>query len=241
MTSTRQLVLIRHGESEWNRENRFTGWADIPLTERGTSQMRELGELLCKARLIPDITYTSRSRRSCVSNEVLLESMGRRDVLTSIDWRLNERHYGKLTGLSKHEATKTFGAAAVQRWRRSFDAAPPLLDLAQSQTLLGDAYDDLPFDFIPKGESLAQVVTRVRACWDEKLLPELRAGKRVLVTAHGNSLRALVKVIEGISNQDIASLEIANARALIYDLNADGNMVSVGSIGSAVLTPSHIL
>jgi 2,3-bisphosphoglycerate-dependent phosphoglycerate mutase len=167
--------------------------------------------------------------------------MGRSDVTTATDWRLNERHYGALTGLSKEDAARTFGAEQVRRWRRSFDAVPPLLDVEANRRLLGDMYNDLPSGTAPRGESLAQVVARVGAWWREKLIPELHAGKRTVVVGHGNSLRALVKLIEDVSDDDIASLEVENGRALIYALNDSGKLTNVEQISAGILTPSQIL
>jgi 2,3-bisphosphoglycerate-dependent phosphoglycerate mutase len=203
--------------------------------------MQQLGALLAHRQLIPDLAYTSRLQRCRASRDALLATMGRSDIETATDWRLNERHYGALTGLSKQDAARSFGTEQVRRWRRSFDAVPPLMDVKANERLLGDAYKDLPADAVPRGESLAQVVVRVGAFWRERLLPDLQAVRRTVVVGHGNSLRALVKLIDAVSDDDIASLEVENGRALIYALNDAGTLTNVDQISSEIPTPSQIL
>lgn len=202
--------------------------------------MWEVGVQLERSQLVPDVAYTSKLRRSHASHDVLLKVMRRESIPVKSDWRLNERHYGALTGLSKAIAVDMYGASAVFRWRRSFDAVPPALEAQENLNLLGQAYD-LPIDRLPNGESLAQVVDRVNLCWSQVLLPALSGGKCVLVTAHGNSLRALMMLIEGISEADIVSLEVANAVCLVYQWEASGRLVRAFEFRPSIETPSIIL
>ena len=237
-----QLILIRHGESEWNRDNRFTGWADVGLTEHGRAQMYDAGVLLRREGITVDLAFTSVLSRCIRSQWALLEGMGRVWVPVVLDWRLNERHYGALTGLSKAAAIDTYGAAAVQRWRRSFDVPPPLgAGDGAGHAILDERYAQLqPGDF-PLGESLAQVVDRVRPVWEHPIANALRSGKRVAVTAHGNSLRALIKLIEHIADSDIVSLEVTNAVPIVFQLDKGLKLVRRKCLGTATTPPSEIL
>lgn len=237
-----QLILIRHGESEWNRDNRFTGWADVGLTERGRIDMQAAGALLRKEGFLIDLAFTSLLSRCIVSQWALLEGMQRVWVPTVLDWRLNERHYGALTGLSKTEAINTFGAEAVQQWRRSFLVPPPLgSGDAGGHALADERYDHLKADQIPQGESLAQVVERVRPLWETTIAAALRAGKRVAITGHGNSLRALIKLISHIADDDITQVEVPNAVPMIYDLNNSLEVTLAFRLGVEPTPPSEIL
>lgn len=237
-----QLILIRHGESEWNRDNRFTGWADIGLTEMGRQHMHDAGALLRREGLVADLSFTSLLSRCIRSHWALLEGMGRVWVPTVLDWRLNERHYGALTGLSKTAAIDTYGADAVQRWRRSFDVPPPMgPGDGAGYSVVDDRYAHLRPGDIPQGESLAQVVDRVRPVWEHAIASALRSGKRVVVTAHGNSLRALIKLIEHIADSDIVQLEVANAVPIVFELDQDLKLVERYFLGAAVTPPSEIL
>lgn len=215
-----QLILIRHGESEWNRDNRFTGWADVGLTERGRAHMHAAGALLRKEGLLIDLALTSLLSRCIFSQWAMLEGMDRAWVPSVLDWRLNERHYGALTGLSKSEAIHAFGSEVVQQWRRSFLVPPPLgAGDGGGHAIVDERYDHLRADEIPQGESLAQVVERVRPLWQTTIVDALRAGKRVAVTGHGNSLRALMKLISHIPDDDITQVNVPNAVPMVYDLN----------------------
>lgn len=215
-----QLILIRHGESEWNRDNRFTGWADVSLTEPGRAHMLAAGVLLRKEGLLVDHAFTSLLSRCIVSQWALLEGMERAWVPAVLDWRLNERHYGALTGLSKAAAIDAFGSEAVQQWRRSFLVPPPLGGGdGGGYAMVDGRYDHLKAEEIPQGESLAQVVERVRPLWDTAIADSLRAGNRVAITAHGNSLRALIKIIAHTADDDITQVEIPNALPMVYELD----------------------
>jgi 2,3-bisphosphoglycerate-dependent phosphoglycerate mutase len=237
-----QLILIRHGESVWNRDNRFTGWADVDLTEAGLEQMHGAGVLLRKERLMIDTAYTSLLTRCIRSQWALLEGMERVWVPVACDWRLNERHYGALTGLSKAAAAQTYGAGAVHRWRRSYDAIPPLGEGdGDGYPILDERYDQLSAEEIPRGESLAQVVNRVQPLWDQSIADALRSGKKAIVTGHGNSLRALMKIIEGISDQNIVALEIPNAVPVVYEFDAFLRPVGRVMLGTSTTAPSEIL
>ncbi|MEC5213131.1 2,3-bisphosphoglycerate-dependent phosphoglycerate mutase [Polaromonas sp. CG_9.5] len=237
-----QLILIRHGESEWNRDNRFTGWADVGLTERGRIDMQAAGALLRKEGLLIDLAFTSLLSRCIVSQWALLEGMQRVWVPTVLDWRLNERHYGALTGLSKTEAINTFGAQAVQQWRRSFLVPPPLGNGDGGNHAIVDArYNALKAEEIPQGESLAQVVERVRPLWETTIAASLRAGKRVAITGHGNSLRALMKLISHIADDDITQVEVPNAVPMIYDLDNSLEVIRAFRLGIEPTPPSEIL
>jgi 2,3-bisphosphoglycerate-dependent phosphoglycerate mutase len=237
-----QLILIRHGESVWNRDNRFTGWADADLTETGLEQMHNAGVLLRKEKLTVNAAYTSLLTRCIRSQWALLEGMARAWVPVACDWRLNERHYGALTGMSKAVAAQTFGAEAVYRWRRSYDAIPPFGDGdGDGYPILDERYDKLPVKEIPLGESLAQVVKRVQPLWDQSITDALRSGKKVVVTGHGNSLRALMKIIEGISDQDIVALEVPNAVPIVYEFDASLHLVGRVTLGTASTASSEIL
>lgn len=215
------LTLVRHGESQWNLEQRFTGWADVDLTPRGIEQMRSAGEALRRQGIELDLAYSSALTRCIRSLWVLLETLGCVWVPQRIDWRLNERHYGALTGCLKTQAEAEFGAAAVQRWRRTYDAQPPALDAASAEYVkLDRRYAGLAAGRIPSSESLRQTVARVSEAWQDSIVPALRMGQSVVIVAHGNSLRALTKLIEGLSDTEIAQVEIGNGEPCIYELDA---------------------
>ncbi len=213
------LVLIRHGQSSWNLENRFTGWWDVDLTEQGVKEAWAAGELMRDKGLDFDMTYTSFQSRAIKTLNLALEAMGRLWLPTEKSWKLNERHYGGLTGLDKAETAAKHGDEQVKIWRRSFDIPPPLPEEGSPWDLAKDLrYKGIP---IPQTESLKDTIARVLPYWDERIAPDLRAGKRVLIAAHGNSLRALVKHLSGISDADIASLEIPTGQPIVYELADD--------------------
>jgi 2,3-bisphosphoglycerate-dependent phosphoglycerate mutase len=213
------LVLIRHGQSAWNLENRFTGWWDVDVTEKGAAEATAAGELMAAKGLDFDACFTSVQTRAIKTLHLALEAMGRLWLPVEKDWRLNERHYGGLTGLDKAETAAKHGADQVHIWRRSFDTPPPPLeadspfDLSKDRRYAGIA--------IPATESLKDTIARVLPYWESRIAPELRAGKRVLISAHGNSLRALVKHLSGISDKEITSLEIPTGQPIVYELNDD--------------------
>jgi len=211
------LVLIRHGQSAWNLENRFTGWWDVDLTDQGVREAVEAGEMMKEKGLDFDLTFTSFQTRAIKTLNIALEAMGRLWLPTVKDWRLNERHYGGLTGLDKAETAARHGDEQVHLWRRSFDIPPPLPEEGSPWDLAKDLrYKGVP---IPQTESLKDTIERVLPYWESAIAPELKAGKRVLISAHGNSLRALVKHLSGISEADIASLEIPTGRPIVYELD----------------------
>ena len=213
-----QLVLIRHGQSAWNLENRFTGWWDVPVTPAGAQEARAAGQLLAQRGFAFDICFTSLLTRAIQTLNIVLAELETQWLPVTKDWRLNERHYGGLTGLNKAETAALHGEAQVHEWRRSFDIPPPpaepggAFDVAQDRRYAGIA--------VPATESLKDTIARVLPYWESAILPELRAGKRVLIAAHGNSLRALVKHLSGIGDADIASLEIPTGRPIVYTLDA---------------------
>ncbi|MFD0847154.1 2,3-diphosphoglycerate-dependent phosphoglycerate mutase [Sphingosinicella xenopeptidilytica] len=214
-----RLVLLRHGQSAWNLENRFTGWWDVDVTEQGAAEARAAGQLLAGAGFDFDTCFTSLQTRAIKTLNLVLEEMGRLWLPVTKDWRLNERHYGGLTGLNKQEMIDKVGAEQVHIWRRSFDIPPPELEA------------DSPFDVskdrryagiaVPRTESLKDTIARVLPYWEAAIAPRLKAGERVVISAHGNSLRALVKHLSGISDDEIPTLEIPTGQPLVYELDAD--------------------
>jgi 2,3-bisphosphoglycerate-dependent phosphoglycerate mutase len=216
-----KLVLIRHGESTWNLENRFTGWTDVPLTDTGVAQAREAGRLLKEAGFDFDVAYTSVLKRAIWTLWHALDALDRTWLPIVNDWRLNERHYGALQGLNKADMAKQYGDAQVLQWRRSYDVPPPVLDPADPRGQRGDPrYARLAPEQVPLTECLKDTVARVIPCWTEQLAPALRAGQRVVVAAHGNSMRALVKYLDGIGDAEIVGLNIPNGVPLVYELDA---------------------
>ena len=212
-----QLVLIRHGQSAWNLENRFTGWWDVDVTEQGAAEARAAGELLSTRGFDFDCCFTSYQTRAIKTLNLVLETMGRLWLPVTKDWRLNERHYGGLTGLNKAETVAKAGEEQVKIWRRSFDVPPPPIDPGSPYDLSNDRrYAGIP---VPATESLKDTIARVLPYWDSAIAPELKAGKRVVISAHGNSLRALVKHLSNISDDEIAALEIPTGQPLVYELD----------------------
>ena len=229
-----KFVLVRHGESTWNLENRFTGWADVPLTDTGVEQARQAGTLLREAGFDFDIAYTSVLRRAIWTLWHCLDQMERTWLPVVKDWRLNERHYGALQGLNKAETARQYSDEQVLIWRRSYDTAPPLLSAGDARGEGGDPrYASLRPDQLPRGECLKDTVQRVMPFWDEVLAPVIRAHRRVLVAAHGNSMRALVKYLDRISDADIVGLNIPNGIPLVYELDAQLRPLRSSYLGDA--------
>jgi 2,3-bisphosphoglycerate-dependent phosphoglycerate mutase len=217
-----KLVLIRHGESTWNLENRFTGWTDVPLTDTGVAQARESGRLLKEAGYEFDLAVTSVLKRAIWTLWHALEVMDRTWLPEVKDWRLNERHYGALQGLNKADMAKQYGDAQVLVWRRSYDVPPPPLEPGDARSERGDRrYAHLTADQVPLTECLKDTVARVLPCWNDTLAPAIRSGQRLVVSAHGNSIRALVKYLDGIGDAEIVGLNIPNGIPLVYELDAD--------------------
>ena len=213
------LVLIRHGQSAWNLENRFTGWWDVDLTEKGVGEARAAGELMAAKGLDFDLCFTSLQSRAIKTLNLALEAMGRLWLPVEKNWQLNERHYGGLTGLDKAETAAKHGDDQVKIWRRSFDIPPPPMEAGSAYDLSGDRrYAGIA---IPTTESMKDTIARVLPYWDARIAPELKAGKRVIISAHGNSLRALVKHLSGISDDEITGLEIPTGQPIVYDLADD--------------------
>ncbi len=213
------LVLIRHGQSVWNLENRFTGWWDVDVTEKGVAEARAAGALMRRKGVDFDACFTSLQSRAIKTLNLALEEMGRLWLPVEKDWRLNERHYGGLTGLDKAETAAKHGDAQVKIWRRSFDIPPPPLETGSPYDLSGDRrYAGIA---IPNTESLKDTIERVIPYWEARIVPELKAGKRVLISAHGNSLRALVKHLSNIPDDEITGLEIPTGQPIVYELADD--------------------
>jgi 2,3-bisphosphoglycerate-dependent phosphoglycerate mutase len=216
-----KLVLIRHGESTWNLENRFTGWTDVDLTPTGVAQAQEAGRLLQAEGYDFDIAYTSVLKRAIRTLWHVLDGMDRTWLPVVKNWRLNERHYGALQGLNKADMATKYGDEQVLVWRRSYDTPPPALEATDPRSERGDRrYARLKPEEVPLTECLKDTVARVMPFWNESLAPAIQSGKRVVVAAHGNSIRALVKYLDGISDADIVGLNIPNGIPLVYELDA---------------------
>jgi 2,3-bisphosphoglycerate-dependent phosphoglycerate mutase len=217
-----KLVLIRHGESTWNLENRFTGWTDVELTPLGVQQAQQAGRLLKAEGYEFDVAYTSVLKRAIWTLWHALDQMDRTWLPVRNDWRLNERHYGALQGLNKAETAKKFGDAQVLVWRRSYDTPPPSLEANDPRAEAKDLrYASLAAGEVPLTECLKDTVARVLPFWNDTIAPALRKGERIVIAAHGNSIRALVKYLDGISDSDIVSLNIPNGIPLVYELDDD--------------------
>lgn len=214
-----QLVLIRHGQSAWNLENRFTGWWDVNITDKGAEEARTAGRDLKARGYEFDIAYTSLLTRANKTLNLVLEEMDELWLPVVKDWRLNERHYGALTGLNKAEMVAKVGEEQVFIWRRSYDIPPPELEETSEFDVSKDRrYTGLP---VPRTESLKDTVARVLPLWDERIAPDLKAGKRVIIAAHGNSIRGIVKHLDGLTDEEITKVEIPTGQPLVYDLDDD--------------------
>ncbi|QDQ98263.1 phosphoglyceromutase [Tomitella fengzijianii] len=230
------LVLLRHGESEWNAKNLFTGWVDVALTEKGTAEARRGGDLLVEHGLLPDVLYTSLLRRAITTANLALDAADRHWIPVKRDWRLNERHYGALQGKNKAETKAEFGEDQFMLWRRSYDTPPP--QIAAGGEFSQDAdprYADLAS--VPMTECLKDVVERLVPYFETEIAADLRAGRTVLVAAHGNSIRALVKYLDGISDDDIAGVNIPTGIPLRYDLIDEGSTLRPVTVGGEYLDP----
>ena len=231
MTETRSqgeynLVILRHGESVWNKDNLFTGWRDVGLSQRGIVEAQAAAQLLRQDRFSFDVAFTSVLQRAIHTLWLVLEQMELLWIPVYKSWRLNERHYGSLQGKDKLEAVKRFGEAQVQQWRRGYDVRPPLAEFDSPQSPKFDPrYKGLSEDEIPRGESLKDVMCRVLPYWESKIAPELQAGKKVLIVAHGNSLRALVKHIEQLTDEQVIDLNLATGVPVAYELDKDLKVV----------------
>ena len=212
------LVLLRHGQSDWNRKNLFTGWVDVGLSPGGVEEARKGGELLREKGVLPDVVHTSVLARAIRSSTLALEQCGRSWIPVRRSWRLNERHYGALQGLDKAETKAKFGDEQFLLWRRSYDTPPPPIEDGQPSGV-DERYADLAPDVVPRTECLKDVLERMLPYWYDAIVPDLRAGRTTLVVAHGNSLRAMVKHLDGISDDDIAALNVPTGIPLRYELD----------------------
>ena len=223
---TYKLVLLRHGQSAWNKTNQFTGWVDVPLTEQGVEEAKNGGRLLKEKNVLPDIVFTSMLRRAINTANVALDEADRLWIPVKRSWRLNERHYGALQGKNKTEIRQEYGDEKFMLWRRSYATPPPEIDPNDEYAQNNDPR--YAGDPVPETECLADVVVRMLPYWESDIKPDLADGKTVLVTAHGNSLRALVKHLDGISDADIAGLNIPTGIPLFYELDEDYKPVTPG-------------
>lgn len=229
MSKIHDLILVRHGESEWNQKNLFTGWVDVDLNEQGIKEAIRAGELIKNSGLMPDSLHTSVLRRAIRTAELALASADLMWLPVSRSWRLNERHYGALQGLNKTETLEKFGEEQFMLWRRSFDVPPPPIDPKNQFAQNADVrYRELPSEVIPLTECLKDVVNRMLPYWYDKVVPELRQGKQVLIVAHGNSLRALIKHLDNISDEAIAALNLPTGIPLHYQLDEDLKPINSG-------------
>jgi 2,3-bisphosphoglycerate-dependent phosphoglycerate mutase len=223
------LVLLRHGESEWNAKNLFTGWVDVDLNSKGEAEAQRGGELLKESGLLPDVLHTSVLRRAIRTAEISLHAVDRHWIPVRRSWRLNERHYGALQGKDKKQTLQEFGEEQFMLWRRSYDVPPPPIADDNEWSQAGDPrYATLPPELLPRSECLKDVLIRALPYWYDQIVPDLLTGRTVLVAAHGNSLRALVKHLDGISDEAIAKLNIPTGIPLRYDLNDELRPITVG-------------
>lgn len=217
-----KLVLIRHGQSTWNKENRFTGWTDIDLTEQGIEEARSAGKLLKKEGYVFDKAYTSNLTRAVQTLFYVLDEMHQVWIPTVKDWRLNEKHYGALQGLNKSETAAKYGEEKVLLWRRSYDVQPPMLaDDDERNPKYTPNNTNIPAEDLPLGESLKDCIARVLPCWNDTIIPEIRSGRKLVIAAHGNSIRALVKIIDNIPDDKIVGVNIPNGVPLVYEFDDD--------------------
>lgn len=224
-------MIIRHGFSTWNELNLFTGWEDVPLSEIGIEEAARCYEAIAKTDFRPDVVYTSVLDRAIKTKEIILKGLGLENIETHESWRLNERHYGALTGLNKVETVEQYGEEQVLKWRRSFDIAPPSVEEDSKYNFRKDPiYEDVPKDLIPLGECLKDVCERVRPFYKNVVKPRLLDHQNVLIVAHGNSLRALIKDLEKLSDTEIVNFELPTATARLYTFNEDMSLKSAGYI-----------
>lgn len=227
-----KLVLIRHGESQWNKENKFTGWTDVDLSEKGVEEAKEGGKVLKEEGFIFDVAYTSVLKRAIKTLNNVLEEMDLLWIPVYKSWRLNERHYGALQGLNKAETAKKHGEEQVKIWRRSYDVRPPVLELDDERhPALDPKYSTLDTKMLPGAECLKDTVERFLPFWNDTIAPSIKEGKRVIIAAHGNSLRALVKYLDNMSDEEIISLNIPTGTPLVYELDENLNPIKKYYLG----------
>ena len=222
----KKIVLLRHGESAWNRENRFTGWTDVDLTEKGVGEAYRAGELMKKENFAFDKAYTSYLKRAVKTLNGVLDAMDQDWIPVEKDWRLNEKHYGQLQGLNKAETAAKYGDEQVKIWRRSFDVAPqPLTEDDPRNPRFEARYDSVPDNMLPRTESLKDTIERIMPYWKETILPSLKDAEEILVVAHGNSLRGIIKHLKGISDEDIVNLNLPTAVPYVFEFDDDMKLV----------------
>ena len=232
MTDTMKLVLLRHGESIWNRENLFTGWTDVDLSDTGRAEAASAGRILKEEGFDFDVCFTSYLKRAIHTLNIVLEKMDREWLPVIKTWKFNERHYGALQGLNKSETAAKFGEDQVKVWRRSYDVPPPSLDPNDARNpALNEQYRSIPEHLLPLTESLKETVERAVPYFEEEVKPRMIAGERVIIAAHGNSLRALVKVFEGLSDEEIVGVNIPTGVPLVYEFDDDMNVLSKRYLG----------
>ena len=229
MTAPYRLVLLRHGESEWNAKNLFTGWVDVPLNDKGRAEAVRAADMLADRGLLPDLLNTSVLRRAIITAQLCLDGIDRHWIPVRRSWRLNERHYGALQGKDKKQTLEEYGEEQFMTWRRSYDTPPPPIadDDAYSQ-VADPRYAALPDELRPRTECLADVVHRLLPYWYDEIVPDLQTGRTVLIAAHGNSLRALLKHLDGLSKEAVVSLNVPTGIPLLYELDADLQPVTAG-------------
>ena len=225
-----KLILVRHGQSKWNLKNLFTGWTDVGLTKKGEMEAKEAGEIINQLDFKIDVTYTSFLKRAIHTLWIILDEIDRAWLPVHRDWRFNERHYGSLQGLDKSETTKKYGEDQVHLWRRSYDIKPPELEVDDERHPINDErYKNI--DGLPASESLATTLIRVQECWKETILLDLKNNKNVLLVAHGNSLRALVKMLDNISEEEITQFNIPTGVPILYELDNNFEPISRNFLG----------
>lgn len=221
-----KLVLVRHGQSEWNLENKFTGWTDVSLSQKGVEEAKEAGRVLKEKGFSFDLGFTSELKRAKDTLDYILKEMGEENIEIKRSWKLNERHYGALQGLNKDETKKKYGEEQVLLWRRSTDVRPPALDVTDPRYPGNDPkYKDLKEDELPKTENLLDTIKRVLEYWNSDIKPELEKGRKVIIAAHGNSLRGLIKYLDNISDEDIIKLELQTGNPICYELDDNLNPI----------------
>jgi 2,3-bisphosphoglycerate-dependent phosphoglycerate mutase len=229
-----KIVLLRHGESEWNKENRFTGWTDVPLSEKGLLEAQSAGKVLKEKGFVFDKAYTSVLKRAIKTLWSVLEEMDLMWIPVENSWKLNERHYGALQGLNKAETAARYGDEQVKIWRRSYETRPPLLEKSDKRYPGNDPrYAGLEEKEIPLGECLADTVARVIPYWGKNIIPQIKAGRELIIVAHGNSIRALVKYLDNVSDKDILELNIPTGIPLVYELDKELNPIRHYYLGNA--------
>ncbi len=229
-----KLILVRHGQSQWNRDNLFTGWYDVDLTDQGRAEATQAGRLLLAEGLVPDVAYASVLKRAIRTLWLMLDALDRMWTPVEMTWRLNERHYGALQGLDKTQTVERHGADQVKVWRRSYDVAPPALAADDPRHPRFDPrYAGVDPALLPATESLKDTLARVTIVWETQVAPQLAAGRNVLIAAHGNSLRALVKMLDGMSEREVVDFNIPTATPIVYELDADQRALGRRFLGDA--------